>query len=112
MPLEERGEADGRVAWIALRNAQVLAARIGGEDSLGSVGAVAAVLAWPAGDFELEAGDIEIEVGQSTTSLLMTAACLLDETGRGGFSDDDQGLRPGVVRESQSGLQAAPPHFP
>lgn len=78
-----RREISEETARLSLRDGRVLAARIGDKDSLRTIDAVAALLAWSRGDFEFTAGDVDLEdeVGKSTTSLLMTAARLLDETG-------------------------------
>jgi CheY-like chemotaxis protein len=76
-------EISEQTARLSLRDGRVLAARIGGKESLGTIDAVAAVLAWSRGSFEFTAGDVDLEdeVCESTAVLLMMAARLLDETG-------------------------------
>jgi len=78
-----RREMNEQTARLSLRDGRVLAARIRDKDSLGTIDAVAAVLAWSRGDFEFTAGDVDVEdeVGESTSVLLLMAARLLDETG-------------------------------
>ena len=83
--LEVRREISQETARLSLHDGSVSAVSIGENDSLGTTDAVAALLTWSRGDFEFTAGEVEFEdeVGESTTSLLMKAACVLDESGPG-----------------------------